>query len=458
MTYLDWAATARPDPKIIEEMAKAALEYPGNPSSPYPEGKAARAALEESRRNCAEVLGAAPEQIAFTSGGTEANAIILLSRLLSHEPGTVLISGLEHPSVAEPARALVSQGWTVKDIPPEADGRIAPKRLASLLEKNPDTRLVAVMGVNNETGAVMPLNDLAAVIRSYTSGIPAGERPELAEGARSSREGRPGSLEGAASPSEAAPTLPGSNGSRPVPQRGASPTPVASPRPAAAHASSRRPIHFHADLVQAVGKISVNLAELDVDSAAVSAHKIRGPRGVGLLYHRNPQFDAFIRGGGQEHGVRPGTENVAGAVALARALTKWGRPDTAVAELGDWLLTELDSIESSRIVPEVRGRSAETRSHFAPGIIAVAFPPVPGEVLARVLAESGYAVSTGSACSNNKKGKLPKAMVAMGVAKPVATGMIRVSLGPATTREELEAFLEVLKRHVSQLAMVNHRV
>ena len=396
MIYLDWAATARPDPAIIDAMAAAALEYPGNPSSPYPEGKAARAALEEARQRCADVLEVAPETLVFTSGGTEANNIVLMSRLLTREPGTILISGLEHPSTAEPARALSGLGWTVKDIPPEPDGRISPARAAYLLEKNPDTRLVAVMGVNNEIGAVMPLAEIAAEIRRYT--------------------GSP----------------------------------------------SRRPIHFHADLVQTAGKADFTFSELDVDSAAFAAHKIRGPRGVGLLYHRNPKFEAFLRGGGQEHGVRPGTENVAGAVAMALSLEKWGRPDTGMTALGRKLLDGLMKVEGAEIVPAARAAAPGDESppghpHYVPAIIAAAFPPIPGEVLARVLAESGYAVSTGSACSNNKKGKLPKSMAAMKVPKDIATGMIRVSIGSETTEEDINGFLETLEGHVKVLRLVNRR-
>jgi len=203
-----------------------------------------------------------------------------------------------------------------------------------------------------------------------------------------------------------------------------------------------RPVHFHADLVQAAGKIPVELARFDIDSASFSAHKFRGPRGVGLLYHRNTGFEALVRGGGQEHGVRPGTENVAGALAMAAALERWGGPDETVRENGLWLLDQLDGVPGAEIVPEVRKRSAE---NYAPGIIAVSFPPVPGEVLARVLSEAGYAVSTGSACSSNRKGKLPKAMAAMKVPKDIATGMIRVSIGPTTTRIELEGFVAALR-------------
>ncbi|MCK5736183.1 MAG: aminotransferase class V-fold PLP-dependent enzyme, partial [Spirochaetaceae bacterium] len=149
MTYLDWAATAPVDPDVIEAYARAAVEYSGNPSSPYPSGKAARSALEDARARCAGVLGCRPEQLAFTSGGTEANTIVLISKLLLREPGTLLISGLEHPSVADTASILSSQGWKLKEISPDTDGRISPEKLTKALEKNPDTRLLAIMGVNN---------------------------------------------------------------------------------------------------------------------------------------------------------------------------------------------------------------------------------------------------------------------------------------------------------------------
>ncbi len=134
---------------------------------------------------------------------------------------------------------------------------------------------------------------------------------------------------------------------------------------------------------------------------------------------------------------------------MALALEKYGRPSPVVAENGAWLLNKL--AESAKVIPELRQRSSETRGNYAPGIIAVSFPPIPGEVLARVLSESGYAVSTGSACSHNKKGKLPKTMVAMNVPKDIATGMIRISIGPATSREELIGFLKALKMNVGIL-------
>ena len=389
MTYLDWAATAPPDPEVIEAMAHAALEFSGNPSSPYPAGKAARSALEDGRTRSARVLGCLPEQLAFTSGGSEANAIVLLSKLLLREPGTILISAIEHPSLAETASILTTQGWKIKEITPEQDGRITGKRLSRTLEKNPDTRLLAVMGVNNETGAIQPLKELAACLRNF--------QKENTRG---------------------------------------------------------RPIHFHADLVQAAGKIPVNLKELDIDTASFSAHKFRGPRGIGLLYHRNPGFEAFIRGGGQEHGVRPGTENTPGAAALALALEKYGQPSLTVTENGAWLLKELREqpllAERVKIIPENR-EQPDSAAYYAPGIIALSCPPIPGEVLSRVLADDGFSVSTGSACSNNKKGKLPKTLTAMKVPGNIAAGMIRISIGSTTSRKELESFIEALVENIRKL-------
>lgn len=213
MTYLDWAATALPDPDIMQAMAHTAVKFPGNPSSPYPSGKEAKASLEDSRARCAAVLGCGPGQLAFTSGGTEANALVLLSRLLLLEPGTILITGLEHPSVAKTAKMLTRLGWNLKDLPPVADGRLAPERLQVALETYPDTRLAALMGVNNEIGSIQPLSECIEVVRQ------------------------------------------------------------------AQRAAGGRPIHFHADLVQAAGKIPVNLAETDVDTASFSAHKFRVPGG-----------------------------------------------------------------------------------------------------------------------------------------------------------------------------------
>lgn len=383
MFYLDWAATALPDSRVMRHMAEKAVEFYANPSSPYPVGKAAKEALEEARSRAALVLGCDASQLAFTSGGTEANAIVLFSQLLKREPGTLLISGIEHPSVAEPAALLRLKGWTVKTLETAPDGILKPNTVSDALKRNPDTRLLAVMGVNNEIGAIQPLFELSVLLREFQEKW-----------------------------------------------------------------SGRRAVSFHTDLVQAVGKIPVNLASLDVDTASFSAHKFQGPRGVGLLYHRNRAFEALARGGGQEHGVRPGTENVAGAMAMALALELHGRPHPTINENGHWLLEQLERFPKATIIPKERKSLPQ---NYVPGIIAVSFPPIPGEVLVRVLAEAGYAVSTGSACSSNKKGKLSKTMIAMNVPKNIAAGMIRISIGELTSRDKLEGFLEALETALKAL-------
>lgn len=375
MIYLDWAAAAPPAPEVIAAMAEAAEEYFGNPSAAHFEGKKARTALDGARARCARFLGCRDEQLIFTSGGTESNAIVFLSRLLIREPGTIILSGLEHPSVSEPIQMLQSRGWTVKVLHPGKDGIIQPEKLARMLEKYPDTRLVTVMGVSNEIGTIQPIDELTAAVKM-------------------AREGK------------------------------------------------KRPIHFHADLVQAAGKIPLNLASGGFDTAAFSAHKFRGPKGMGLLYHRSRHFEALIRGGGQEFGIRPGTENVAGAAAMALALERYGRASQGVRENGEWLLRRLLELPGARIIPE--NRHPDGNQCYVPGIIAAAFPPMPGEVLTRILAESGYAVSTGSACRSNKKGKLPSSLISLDLPRNVAAGMIRISLGPDTMREELEGFIETL--------------
>lgn len=382
MIYLDWAASAPPDPEIINLMAETALRFPENPSSLHPAGKAARRILEEARERCASVLECRPEQLTFTSGGTEANAIVLSSRLLTQTPGSVLYSPLEHPSVYENISMLRTFGWKTAELKPAPGGQLNSDIIGQALDDFPDTRLIAVMGVSNETGIIGPLDETAAALCSK---------------------------------------------------------------------SNERPVHFHADMVQAAGKITFSLKNLD--SASFSAHKIRGPRGIGLLFHRNPQFPALLRGGGQEHGIRPGTENTAGALAMALALEKHARPSEKVAGNSRWLCNELKKRfpEIIRTVPDGRLDSAETNALCVPGILAAAFPPVPGEVLARVLGDSGCAVSVGSACSSNKKKQLPRSLKAMNVPKSVAESLIRISFGDQVTREELERFVSVLEKNLEIL-------
>jgi len=209
------------------------------------------------------------------------------------------------------------------------------------------------------------------------------------------------------------------------------------------------PIHLHCDAAQAVGKIPVDLAGWGADSASISAHKIGGPRGVGLLYLRRP-MEALCLGGGQERKIRSGTENVQGAAALAACLEMRADPERMRAEGGRagarWrrLLGELKKIGRCRLIPEARGIDD---GGFSPYIVQAAFEDIPGEVMARALDGLGFAVSTGAACSSSSPER--PVLAAMGIGDGLRLEGIRISQGWATTDGEIDGLLaaiaEVLK-------------
>jgi cysteine desulfurase len=371
--YFDWAATALPD-------APGGENPPfGNPSSPYAEGRAARAALEDARSRCAQVLGVPPETVYFTSGGTEANCIALHSNLFKRGAGRIAASAAEHSSIRENVHTLERLGKPCAAIPVDSLGRVSPALLAKTLEKYGDIRFAAIMAVNNETGAI---TDMAAI--------------------RDILRGRDGA-----------------------------------------------PVHLHCDLVQAVGKTPMDIAGWDIDSASLSAHKIGGPRGIGLLYLKRP-LEALCSGGGQERNIRPGTENTAGALALAACLERRAAGEQAATAhslaRARWkqLAASLKKIDRCRVIPLEREIDDE---RFSPYIMQAAFRDIPGEVMTRALDDMGFAVSTGSACSSSSPDR--PVLAAMGVDENLRLEGIRISQGWSTTGAEIDALAaaiaEVLK-------------
>jgi cysteine desulfurase len=388
--YFDWAATAIPDlpPEPGEDNRASCFRNPfprhGNPSSPHAEGREARKALEDARSRCAAILGVRGEELSFTSGGTESNAIVLFSLLCKpraaekSETAELLYSAAEHPSIRENCFVLKKLGIPCAEIVVGKDGRVSETEKA--LAKNPRAKMAAVMAVNNETGAINDIQALSARAKS-----------------------RKGNL------------------------------------------------HIHCDLVQAVGKIPVDIGGWGIDSASVSAHKIGGPRGIGLLWLKKP-LPVLVRGGGQERRIRPGTENTAGAVELARALCEHAAPDALRASRGEAaarmaaLLGRLRRIPRFVPIPESR---ADEDPRFSPWILQAAFSGIPGEVMVRALDEKGFAVSTGSACSSADK-KRP-VLDAMGVDPETAFSGIRISQGWSTTTDDVEALAETLEELCEKL-------
>ena len=213
--------------------------------------------------------------------------------------------------------------------------------------------------------------------------------------------------------------------------------------------SSKAPIHFHCDLVQAVGKIPVDIQNWEIDSASISAHKIDGPRGIGLLYLRKP-IEVFYAGGGQENGIRGGTENTQGAAALADCLEKYANKQAVQDEYARakarWqkLISALSVMERCTLIPTCRSADDD---RFSPYILQAAFKNIPGEVMARALDDLGFAVSTGSACSSSSPER--PVLAAMNIEESLRIEGIRISQGYSTTNEDidllLEAITEVLK-------------
>ncbi|MCL2264641.1 MAG: aminotransferase class V-fold PLP-dependent enzyme [Treponema sp.] len=223
--------------------------------------------------------------------------------------------------------------------------------------------------------------------------------------------------------------------------------------------SQKTPIHFHCDLVQAVGKIPFNISDWDIDSASISAHKIGAPRGIGLLYLKKPA-EVFYTGGGQENGIRGGTENTQGATALAGCLFGIGSDECGVRNEGvsdrikieylkaksRWnkLIDGLSSFGRCSLIPQERKIDDD---RFSPFILQAAFNDIPGEVMARALDDLGFAVSTGSACSSSSPER--PVLAAMGLNEKLRIEGIRISQGWSTTDEDIDALLagigEVLK-------------
>ncbi|MDR2446992.1 MAG: cysteine desulfurase [Treponema sp.] len=375
--YFDWAATAPPDPLGVIEIGKKSF---GNPSSRHEEGRAARRMLEDARERCARVLGVSAEQLYWTSGGTEANALVLYSLLLRPRINAILFSAVEHPSVRENCFMLERLGKRIAPIPVEPDGRVTAACLEKTLEKHPDAGFAAVMAVNNETGAVNNIEEIAEYLR----------------------------------------------------QR---------------RIAGSKPIHLHCDMVQALGKTGGKALPLSwVDSASMSGHKIGAPRGIGLLYLKKP-LETIFKGGAQERGVRSGTENTGGAVALASCMERYAGEEEACSEYENArdrfarLIRFLGENGRCALIPE--DRCAED-SRFSPYILQMRVKGLPGEVLVRALDDEGFAVSTGSACSSASNDR--PVLAAMGATKDARLEGVRISQGRSTALDDIDALIETLKR------------
>ena len=378
--YFDWAATSPADEDILQESLAISIKSWGNPSSVHQIGKNAALVLQETRSTAAKALGVKAENIYFTSGGTESDQIALLSILNKPQKGTVLISSIEHPAIREQALALKKCGCNVVQIPCDFKGIICVESLEKLITN--DTMLVCVMAVNNETGAIQPIYQIADLLKKVSQG-------------------------------------------------------------------KRKP-KFHVDCVQAAGKIPLDLNYDGIDSAALSAHKICGPRGIGIFYSKNP-IEPFLCGGGQEKGIRSGTENLFGAVAFSKCLERYfikKNDNLAIqkynkqVEITNSFIKKLSELKGCTIIPENRAE-IEDSSLYSPWVIQASFKNIPGNVMLRALDSKGFFISTGSACSTKKQSR--PILEAMNVNKDLRESSVRFSFGPHTTQKAIDELFDAVK-------------
>lgn len=369
MIYLDHAATTPVPAEVADAVRDALLGAYGNPSSQYPLGREAAALVKRCRKTVADALGCEAKQLVFTSCGTESDnwALRLAVRQGRHKGRHIVTTAVEHNAVLETCRQLEEEGCTVTRVKPGRDGRIDAAQILDAVRD--DTVLVSVMLVNNETGCVYPIREIADALH-------------------------------------------------------------------ARHSDAL----LHTDAVQGFLKVPFRAAALGADLISISGHKIGAPKGVGALYLgervRSPR--ALIAGGGQEGGLRSGTEATAQLAGFARAV------ELRVANLDDTLrhLSDLRDYALRRLLA-IEGVERVGNGE-APHILSLSLVGYPSANVVEELGAQGICISAGSACH---RGKLSHVYQAMALPERVGKSVLRVSFGPENTRADVDALADALQRH-----------
>lgn len=375
MIYMDHSATSPVDPEVFEAMKPYFVDNFGNASTLYSKGRDARKAMEAAREQVASLIGAKPEEVIFTSGGTESDNIAIKGTAyrLKNNGNHIITSAIEHPAVRETCKYLEKNGFEVTYLPVYEEGIVRVSDLEDAITDK--TILITIMHANNEIGTIQPISEIGKIARENK-------------------------------------------------------------------------IYFHTDAVQTVGKIPVNVEEMNVDMLSLSAHKVYGPKGIGALYvKKGVRLEPIIHGGGHEKGLRPGTENVSGIVGLGKACELAEKnllEDTKyITNLRDKLIDGiLDSIEQSYLDGH--------RTKRLPNNVNVRFTGIEGESLVLHLDSKGVAASTGSACSS-KSLEPSHVLIALGLEHVEAHGSLRLTLGKENTGEEVDYVITAVKEVVETL-------
>lgn len=368
--YFDNSATTRCYPEVAEIVVKTMTEDFGNPSAMHLKGVEAEKYVREAAQTLAKILKVNEKEIIFTSGGTESNNLALFGGADANKRSGnhIITTSVEHAAVGQPVERLEQMGYEVTIVPVDHRGVVQLEALEKALR--PDTILVSTMYVNNEVGAVMPVEEIAKLV----------------------------------------------------------------------HEKSPKAL-YHVDAIQAFGKYRIYPKKAGIDMLSVSSHKIHGPKGVGFLYiNEKARIQPQILGGGQQAGMRSGTDNVPGiaglGVAAKMVYTDFDKKIEHMYQLKERLA------EGFLKLPDVRLNGMEIREG-APQILSASFLGVRSEVLLHTLEEKGIYVSAGSACSSHKR-KAAGTLSAMGMKAAQRESTLRFSFSEENTFEEVDYVLEVI--------------
>ncbi len=373
--YLDNSATTQVSQEVFEEMKPYFIEDFGNPSTLYKIGRESKKALEQARKRVADAINAKPEEIYFTSGGSESDNLAIkgIAFKLAKKGKHIITTEIEHPAVKRTAQFLESLDFKVTYLPVYENGIIKIDDLKEAITD--ETILISVMHGNNELGTIQPIEEIGEIARE-------------------------------------------------------------------------KGIKFHTDAVQTFGKIEVDVEKLNVDLLALSSHKINGPKGVGALYiKKGTRVEPLIHGGGQEKGIRSGTENVPGIVGFGKAC------ELAANQLDEHyekLVSIRDEISDKILnnIPEAYlNGDAEKR---LPNLLNFRFKAIEGESLILLLDAKGYQASTGSACSSNTLEASP-ILTALGLDPVDVHGSLRISLAPESESFDVDDFVSAVSESVARL-------
>ena len=369
--YFDNSATTRVLDKVVAAMDEMMTENYGNPSARHIMGVRAENAVKRAAAQVAKTLKVKDKEILFTSGGSESNNMALIGTALANQRAGrhIIASNIEHPSIYNTLSFLEEMGFEITYLKVDGKGHVDLEQLKRSMR--PDTILVSVMYVNNEVGAVEPVEEIGKIVHGVNSAAV-----------------------------------------------------------------------FHVDAIQAYGKFLIRPKKQGIDLLSVSGHKLHGPKGIGFLYiDEHVKIRPIIYGGGQQRGMRSGTENVPGivgmGVAVEEAYTDFEEKAAHLCRLKDHMLERLGEIEGAHL-------NSYPGKESAPQIVSVSFSGVRSEVLLHALEDRGIYVSSGSACSSNHP-DVSGTLKGIGVKAELLDSTLRFSFGRFNTLEEIDYCIETLK-------------